>query len=183
MAPSGSVPRCGGLGLGQHNTIPLPSACMSARSKRLAGPPKKISEAHKVNVAAWSHANGIFVRAQPCVCGRIAACTQVGGLQAARSLSQQGWFFLECVCVSDCVYTAVCVQGPFREKHHSNTGFYLFIIIFFKPAFFPPIASYPFFTCTQAQMSPFKSLVSAFPSQATITDASRSDSISASFKQ
>lgn len=109
MAPSGSVPRCGGLGLGQHNTIPLPSACMSARSKRLAGPPKKISEAHKVNVAAWSHANGIFVRAQPCVCGRIAACTQVGGLQAARSLSQQGWFFFRvCVCVRLCLHCSLC---------------------------------------------------------------------------
>lgn len=64
--------------------------------------------AEKVNVAAWSHANGIFVRAQPCVCGRIAACTQVGGLQAARSLSQQGWFFLECVCVRLCLHCSLC---------------------------------------------------------------------------
>lgn len=84
-----------------------PPACQHDRRGSLARR-KKISEAHKVNVAAWSHANGIFVRAQPCVCGRIAACTQVGGLQAARSLSQQGWVFLECVCVRLCLHCSLC---------------------------------------------------------------------------
>lgn len=123
-----------------------------------------------VNVAAWRDANGTFVGAEPFLCGRTAACMQAGGLQAARRLSQQGW-----VCVT--VFTLQCVQGPFREKRHSNTVFYLFIIIIFKLAcfFHFPVS---FLHSTRAQKFPFKSLISVFPSESA--GARLSDSISVS---
>lgn len=62
--------------------------------------------------------------------GRIAACTQVGGLQAARSLSQQGWFFLECVC--ETVFT---LQFVFKV-HLGRKATAILIFIYLLSVFF-----------------------------------------------